>query len=97
MKAKSESEVAQLCPTVSDPMDCSPPGSSVHGICQARVPELGASAFSIFRFSFFFFVTAALDRGKYRKVTTLDGEYFQAGNWASYHLDEKQTKNWNLL
>ena len=37
MKVKSESEVAQLCPTPSDPMDCSLPGSSVHGICQTRV------------------------------------------------------------
>ena len=37
MKVKSESEVAQSCPTLSDPMDCSPPGSSVHGIFQARV------------------------------------------------------------
>ena len=42
MKAKSESEVAQLCPTLSDPMDCSLPGSSVHGIFQARVLEWGA-------------------------------------------------------
>ena len=39
MKVKSESEVAQSCPTLSDPMDCSPPGSSIHGICQARVLE----------------------------------------------------------
>ncbi|XDC73229.1 hypothetical protein R6Z07F_004402 [Ovis aries] len=39
MKVKSESEVAQLCPTLQDPMDCSPPGSSVHGIFQARVLE----------------------------------------------------------
>ena len=39
---KSESEVAQSCPTLSDPMDCSPPGSSVHGILQARVLEWGA-------------------------------------------------------
>ena len=46
MKVKSESEVAQLCPTLSDPMDCSLPGSSVHGIFQARVLELGAIAFS---------------------------------------------------
>ena len=46
MKVKSESEVAQLCPTLSDPMDCSPPGSSVHGIFQARVLDWGASAFS---------------------------------------------------
>ena len=41
-----ESEVAQSCPTLSDPMDCSPPGSSVHGIFQARVLEWGAIAFS---------------------------------------------------
>ena len=46
MKVKSESEVAQSCPTLSDPMDCSPPGSSVHGIFQARVLEWGAVAFS---------------------------------------------------
>ena len=46
MKMKSESEAAQLCPTLSDPMDCSPPGSSVHGIFQARVLEWGAIAFS---------------------------------------------------
>ena len=46
MKVKSESEVAQSCPTPSDPMDCSPPGSSVHGIFQSRVLEWGAIAFS---------------------------------------------------
>ena len=42
MKVKSESEVAQSCPTPRDPMDCSLPGSSVHGIFQARVLEWGA-------------------------------------------------------
>ena len=47
MKVKSESEVAQSCPTFSDPMDCSPPGSSVHGIFQARVLEWGSIAFSM--------------------------------------------------
>ena len=46
MKAKSESEVAQSCPTLSDHMDCSPPGSSICGIFQARVLEWGAIAFS---------------------------------------------------
>ena len=46
MKVKSESEVAQSCPTPSDPMDCSQPGSSIHGIFQARVLEWGAIAFS---------------------------------------------------
>ena len=47
MKVKSESEVIQSCPTPSDPMDCSLPGSSIHGIFQARVLEWGAIAFSI--------------------------------------------------
>ena len=46
MKVKSESEVAQSCPTPSDPMNCSSPGSSIHGILQARVLELGAIALS---------------------------------------------------
>ena len=46
MKVKSESEVAQLCPTLRDPIDCSPPGFSIHGIFQARVLEWGAIAFS---------------------------------------------------
>ena len=46
MKVKSESEVAQSCQTLSDPMDHSLPGSSVHGIFQARVLEWGAIAFS---------------------------------------------------
>ena len=46
MKVKTESEVAQLCRTLSNPMDCSLPGSSVHGIFQARVLECGAIAFS---------------------------------------------------
>ena len=45
-KVKSESEVTQLCLTLSDPMDYSLPGSSVHGIFQARVLEWGAIAFS---------------------------------------------------
>ena len=45
-KVKSESEVAQSCPTPSDPMDCSLPGSSIHGIFQGRVLEWGAIAFS---------------------------------------------------
>ena len=47
MKVKSESEVAQSCPTPNDPMDCSLPGSSIHGIFQARVLEWGAIAFSV--------------------------------------------------
>src|SRR5574339_472331 len=55
MKVKSESEVAQSCPTLSDPMDCSLPGSSIYGIFQARVLEWGASAN---------YVIAFLPRGK---------------------------------
>ena len=46
MKVKSEREVAQLCLTLSDPMDCSPPGCIIHRIFQARVLEWGAIAFS---------------------------------------------------
>ena len=46
MKVKSESEVSQSCPTLSDPMDFSLPVSSIHGIFQARVLEWGATAFS---------------------------------------------------
>ena len=46
MKVKSESEVTQSCSTVRDPIDCGPPGSSVHGIFQARMLEWGATAFS---------------------------------------------------
>ena len=50
MKVKSEREVAQSCPTVRDLMDCSPPGSSVHGIFQARVVEWVAVAFCDFAY-----------------------------------------------
>ena len=49
MKVKSESEVVQSCPTLSDPMDFSLPGSSIHGVFQARVLQWGAIAFSATR------------------------------------------------
>ena len=49
MKVKSESEDIQLCPTLSDPVDCSLPGSSVYGIFQARLLEWGAIAFSVYQ------------------------------------------------
>ena len=52
MQVKSESEVAQLCLALSDPMDCNPPGSSIHGIFQARVLEWGAIAFSVVTFKY---------------------------------------------
>ena len=48
MTVKSESEVTQLCPTPSDPIDYSLPGSSIHGVFQARVLEWGVIAFSIY-------------------------------------------------
>ena len=48
MKVKSESEIAQSCPTLSDPMDCSLRDSSIHGISQARVLEWSAIAFSVY-------------------------------------------------
>ena len=47
MKVKNDREVAQSCPILSDPMDCSLPGSSIHGIFQARVLEWVAIAFSL--------------------------------------------------
>ena len=62
MKMKSESEVAQLCPTLSEPMDCSLPRSSVHGIFQAKVLEWGAIAFSAVDISFSKFWEIVKDR-----------------------------------
>ena len=62
MKVKSESEVAQSCPTLSDPMDCSAPGSSVHEILQAGVLEWGAIAFSM-RFTYLLIISLPLDVG----------------------------------
>ena len=64
MKVKSESEDAQSCPTLSDPMDCSLPGSSIHGIFQARVLEWGAIAF---------FCTYLI---KEKEITTKKTEFF---------------------
>ena len=55
MKVKSESEVTQSCPTLGDPMDCSLPGSFIHGIFQARVLEWGAIAFYLRTFCWIFF------------------------------------------
>ena len=55
MKVESESEVAQSCPTLSNPMDCSLPGSSIHGIFQARVLEWGAIAFSLVSLGFYIY------------------------------------------
>ena len=63
MKVKNESEVTQSCPTLSDPMDCSLPGSSVHVIFQARVLEWDAIAFSdmFYRHQFIAFSKSLLE------------------------------------
>ena len=75
MQVKSESEVAQSCLTLGDPMDCSLPGSSVHGIFQARVLEWGAIAFSRERISegklkplFFLFLVDLRDNSLFKIV-----------------------------
>ena len=60
MKVKSESEITQLCQTLRDPTDCSLPGSSVHGIFQARVLEWGAIAFSTAYLRLLIFLLAIL-------------------------------------
>ena len=70
MKVKSESEVAQSCPTLSDPMDCSLPGSSAHGIFQARVLEWGAIAFSVSNCNSFLFLDCK-DQVPVRKAALL--------------------------
>ena len=64
MKVKSESEVAQSCPTLSDPMDCSLPSSSAHGIFQARVLEWGTIAFSRFNIAPIKIIIAFFINGK---------------------------------
>ena len=78
MKVKSENEVAQSCPTPSDPMDCSPPGSSVHGIFQARILEWGAiaqtdkvSPYVVGPFSLFFFYTIGQLLQRMERVASL--------------------------
>ena len=73
MKVKSEREVAQLCPTLSDPMDCSLSGSSVHGIFQTRVLEWGAIAFSIPSYRF-------------HKMSISGQVEWYEGNWAEHDL-----------
>ena len=71
IKVKSESEVAQLCPTPSDPMDCSLPGSSVHGIFQARVLEWGAIALSVRGISYYYFCSCCTIFIRYLSTGTL--------------------------
>ena len=72
MKVKSESEVAQSCLILRDPMDCSPPGSSIHGIFQARVLEWVATAFSEVTF------------GRVKNLSCVDSSFREHG--MSLHL-----------
>ena len=81
MKVKSASEVAQLCPTLSNPMDCSLPGSSVHVIFQASVVEWGAIAFSdshtIYIYIYIFF-SLLLERRKINQTILKSANKAQA-------------------
>ena len=81
---KSENEVAQSCPTLRDSLDCSPPGSSVHGIFQARVLEWGAIAFSN-AISFFY---CSLQHWTLlpSPVTSTAGHCFHFGSVSSFFL-----------
>ena len=75
MTVKSESDVAQSCPTLSDPMDCSLPGSSVHGIFQARVLEWGAIAFSEVHFRLCLIEMEFLNYSPLNKFDTVERWY----------------------
>ena len=79
MKVKSDSEVAQSCLTLSDLMDCSLPGSSVHGIFQARVLEWGAIAFSVSKVRFLLIkenLRVAMNNGGLISLQDLDFDSF---------------------
>ena len=73
MKVRSEREVAQSCPTLSDPMDCSLPGSSAHGIFQARVLEWGAIAFSELRYSIILVIGVLVLKYIYTNINFIAG------------------------
>ena len=79
MKVKSDSEVAQSCPTLSDPMDCSLPGSSAHGIFQARVLEWGAVAFSALIRYRVTFLAVAVSRGLWGE------QHLDCFQWRQHH------------
>ena len=108
MKVESESEVTQSCLTLSDPMDCSLPGSSVHGIFQARVLEWGAIAFSIWTMGTVIFeVIVSLLCIHYLtylstpyKVWSLWWLFFSWGNWSSEKGNEMSwinCKDWESI
>ena len=92
MKVKSESEVTQLCLTLSDPMDCSAPGSSVHEIFQAGVLEWGAIALSKNKTNEIYFVAITVYLCKsvfipwfdYSAYNVIMLEHFHAGHFFKY-------------
>ena len=91
MKVKSESEVAQSCPTFIDPMDCSLPGSSIHGIFQARVLEWGAIAFSRWNLKYNtneYIYKTETDSGKEKRFLVAKGEEMREGRAGSLALTD---------
>ena len=88
MKVKSESEVAQLCLTLSDPRDSSFPSSSIHGIFQARVLEWGAIAFSIVYLKCAKKVLSVLITQKRKKLITVTQICLLAIWWWWFHIEE---------
>ena len=91
MKVKSESEVTQSYPTLSDPMDCSLPGSSIHGIFQARVLEWGAIAFSLNALVFIkiYFVALVFLYSKQERSNAI----LKIVLWGNFHLRGKNTSD----
>ena len=94
MKVKSESEVAQLCPAPSDPMDCSPPGSSVHGILQARVLEWGASAFSSIYTHIYIYIYIYIYRCKTKVEWRIRTNTDKSINYGSKSIEEHNQRWW---
>ena len=92
IKLKSENEVAQSCPTPSDPMDCSLPGSSVHGICQTRVLEWVAIAFSsrsliqVKLYSIFSSVLGLFHLTSSGCSICYNSVFFKPDNFPTYHI-----------
>jgi len=97
MKVESESEVTQSCPTLSDPMDCSLPGSSIHGIFWATVLEWGAIAKSPFQNcgqTLEYFILAPEEGVLYSEITPLNTplSYFKSTEKNLFRLNKTNTK-----
>ena len=95
MKVKSESEVAQPCPTLSDPMDCSLQGSSIHGIFQARVLEWGAIAFSFVIAHPAFYFSGFVTHLSIHSLGYKHGVTFISRTWQSVIIEE-MVNRWKL-